>query len=292
MKFPWKRLIRFVGTDGEVHYGEPEVNSAEELHEQLKAGNLEAKCLNGGIFDDTATLEGKTTKVEKLLGPLAEHDVPLVKGIGLNYAAHIKEAGRTPPEYPMFFIKASSSIADWNESIPIPKLAQDDQCDYEGEMCFVIGKPGKNIPKSQALDYIAAYVNGNDVSARKWQSRQPWAGPMPQFNFSKGFDKYAPLGPMLVSSEMLGTANDLSLETKVNGELRQSSNTSDLLFDVPTLVEFLSQGTTLQKGTVVMTGTPSGVGLGFDPPKWLKDGDVVEITVGQLGTLRNEIKFE
>ena len=291
MKLSWKRLIRFVGPDGETHYGEPDVSSAVDLHEKLNAGKLQAKCLKGDIFGDAAPTDEPAIKVEKLLGPLTADDVPMVKGIGLNYAAHIKEAGRNPPPYPIFFIKGSSSVADWNEPIPIPKLAQG-QCDYEGEMCFVIGKSGKNIPKSQALDYVAAYCSGNDVSERLWQRDPDYAGLTPQFNFSKGFDKYAPLGPMLVSSEVLGTANNLSLETKVNGEVRQDSNTSDLIFDVPTLVEFLSQGTTLQKGTVVMTGTPSGVGLGFKPPKWLKDGDVVEVTIGQLGTLTNKMVFE
>ena len=192
----------------------------------------------------------------------------------------------------MFFIKGSQSVAEWGEPIPIPKIAQDEQCDYEGEMCFVIGKTGKNITRSEALDYVGGYMVGNDMSARKWQRDPVFAGPVPQFNFSKGFDKYAPLGPMLVSSEVVGNAGNLGLETRVNGELRQDSNTSDLLFDVPTLIEFLSQGTTLSKGTVIMSGTPSGAAFGMKPPQWLKHGDVVEVTVEHLGTLSNEIVFE
>ena len=159
-------------------------------------------------------------------------------------------------------------------------------------MCLVIGKTGKNISKADALSYVAGYMSGNDMSARTWQRDPKYAGPVPQFNFSKGFDKYAPLGPMIVSSELLGTAKNLSLETKVNGETRQSSNTSDLLFDVPTLIEFLSQGTKLERGTVITTGTPSGAGFGMKPPQWLKDGDIVEVSIGELGTLINEIKFD
>ena len=192
----------------------------------------------------------------------------------------------------MFFIKGSRSIQDWGEPIPIPKIAQNDQCDYEGEMCFVIGRDGKDITKAEALDYVGGYMAGNDMSARTWQRDPTFAGPVPQFNFSKGFDKYAPLGPLLVSTELLGGAGDLSLETHVNGELRQKSATSDLMFDVATLVEFLSQGTTLERGTVVMTGTPGGVGMGMKPPVWLKHGDVVNVTVGELGTLTNRIEFE
>ena len=196
------------------------------------------------------------------------------------------------PKYPMYFIKGSKSITDWGEPIPIPKVGQNEQCDYEGEMCFVVGREGKNISKAEALDYVGGYMTGNDMSARTWQRDPAFAGPVPQFNFSKGFDKYAPLGPVLVSTELLGEANNLSLETHVNGEPRQKSSTSDLLFDVPTLIEFLSQGTTLEKGTVVMTGTPGGVGMGMKPPVWLKHGDVVEVTVGGLGTLTNTVEFE
>ena len=193
----------------------------------------------------------------------------------------------------MFFIKGSHCVTDHEAPIPIPKVAQHEQCDYEGEMCFVMGRDCKDISKAEALNYIGGYVTGNDMSARSWQRDPTFAGPVPQFNFSKGFDKYAPLGPVLVSTELLGQANDLVLETRVNGELRQSSSTSDLLFDVATLVEFLSQGTTLQKGTVVMTGTPGGVGMGMKPkPVWLKHGDIVEVTVGGLGTLSNTIEFE
>ncbi|KAF2173950.1 hypothetical protein M409DRAFT_62155 [Zasmidium cellare ATCC 36951] len=292
MKLPWKRLVRFVGVDGSSYYGEPDITNVENLVDLYRAGKLNAYPLDGDIFDGSATLSTHSIKVEKLLGPLEASQVPAVKGIGLNYVSHIKEAGRTTPTYPMFFIKGSKSVNDWGAPIPIPKVAQQEQCDYEGEMCFVIGREGKDIPKAEALNYVAGYMTGNDMSARTWQRNPKFAGPVPQFNFSKGFDKYAPLGPLLVSTELLGDASNLDLETRVNGELRQSSNTSDLLFDVPTLVEFLSQGTTLEKGTVVMTGTPRGVGMGMNPPVWLKHGDTVEVTVGGLGTLANSIVFE
>src|SRR5436305_6991322 len=154
------------------------------------------------------------------------------------------------------------------------KLAQDDQCDYEGELSIVIGKTGKNIKREDALDYVAGYVSSNDISTRKWQRDPAFAGSVPQWCFSKGFDKYAPLGPMMASPKLVGDASNLRIQTFVNGESRQDSNTNDLLFDVSEIIRFISQGTTLERGTVIMTGTTSGVAFGMKPkPVWLKDGD-------------------
>lgn len=135
-------------------------------------------------------------------------------------------------------------------------------------------------------------MTSNDVSARKWQREKAYAGGVPQFCFSKGFDKYAPLGPAIVSQKTVGDAGQLRLQTRVNGELRQDTNTNDLIFGIPEIISFISQGTTLQKGTLIMTGTPSGVGMGMSPPVYLKDGDVVEVEIEKLGTLVNTIKFE
>jgi 2-keto-4-pentenoate hydratase/2-oxohepta-3-ene-1,7-dioic acid hydratase in catechol pathway len=138
--------------------------------------------------------------------------------------------------------------------VPIPAIAQT-QCDYEDELVVLIGKDGKNVAEEQALEYVAGYTVGNDVSARDWQREADKAGPVPQWTFSKSFDKYAPLGPCLVSSHVLGAADNLNLKTFVNGDLRQSSNTADLCFGVRKLIAFCSQGQTLQKGSLIMTGT-------------------------------------
>jgi len=135
-------------------------------------------------------------------------------------------------------------------------------------------------------------VTSNDVSARKWQREKAYAGGVPQFCFSKGFDKYAPLGPAIVSQKTVGDAGQLRLQTRVNGEVRQDTNTNDLIFGIPEIISFISQGTTLQKGSLIMTGTPSGVGMGMNPPQYLKDGDVMEVEIEKLGTLVNTIKFE
>lgn len=205
----------------------------------------------------------------------------------------VQEGGRKPPPYPSIFTKSADTIASYNENIPIPKIAQEDQCDYEGELAIVIGKTGKNIKKDEAIDYIAGYAVANDVSARKWQKDPAYAGVVPQWDFSKGFDKYAPLGLLLVSPNLLGDAKGLKLQTWVNDELRQDSDTSDLLFGVKEIVSFISQGTTLRQGTVILTGTPAGVAMGMKPsPRYLKDGDVVRVRIEHLGEIKNKMVFE
>jgi 2-keto-4-pentenoate hydratase/2-oxohepta-3-ene-1,7-dioic acid hydratase in catechol pathway len=181
-------------------------------------------------------------------------------------------------------------VASYNEPIPIPIICQDNQLDYEGELAILIGKTGKNIAKVDALSHISGYTVANDVSARTWQRNPEFAGPVPQWDFSKGFDKFAPLGPIMVSPKVLGDARGLRLQTWVNGEVRQDSDTGDLLFGVEEIVAFVSQGTTLQKGTVILTGTPAGVAMGMKPtPKYLNDGDVVKVRIEGLGSVENKM---
>jgi 2-keto-4-pentenoate hydratase/2-oxohepta-3-ene-1,7-dioic acid hydratase in catechol pathway len=139
---------------------------------------------------------------------------------------------------------------------------------------------------------VAGFVAGNDVSARTWQRDPAYAGGVPQWCFSKGFDKFAPLSPVLVSPSVVGNASNLRLQTFVNGELRQDTRTDDLLFGVEYIIEFISQGTTLEKGTVIMTGTPAGVAMGMASPKWLAHGDEVEVRIERLGSLKNRMEFE
>jgi 2-keto-4-pentenoate hydratase/2-oxohepta-3-ene-1,7-dioic acid hydratase in catechol pathway len=189
------------------------------------------------------------------------------------------------------FTKPGPTVADWGEDIAIPKIAQE-QCDYEGELVVVIGKAGKDIKEEDALEHVVAYTAGDDVSARDWQREPGKAGPVPQWSFSKSFDRYAPLGPCLVATHVLGDADDLSLKTLVNGEVRQESDTSDLCFNVRKLVAFCSQGQTLQRGSLIMTGTPGGVGLFMKPPGFLKHGDQVIVEIGGIGQLQHKISFE
>lgn len=174
----------------------------------------------------------------------------------------------------------------------MPTIAQNDQCDWEGELSILIGKTGKNIKRDQALDYVAGYMASNDVSARKWQRDPAYAGGVPQWGFSKGFDKWAPMGPMIVSPQVVGNASNLTIETLVDGVIRQDSNTDDLVFGVEDIIAFISQGTTLERGTVIMTGTPSGVAMGMASPPWLKHGQVVEVKIEHLGSVKNRMHFE
>ncbi|KAF5581448.1 5-carboxymethyl-2-hydroxymuconate isomerase [Fusarium pseudoanthophilum] len=256
----WSRLIRFLNDEDQVCLGDAVVNPAQDLASLLEAGSLTAEKLAGNdIFDAKPT---------------------------------VKETGRTPPPHPSIFIKPSRSITGWNDDIHIPKIAQRDQLDYEGELAIVIGREGKDISAEDALSYVAGYTVANDVSARTWQRDPKFAGEVPQWCFSKGFDSFAPLGPVLVSPSVLGAADDLTLQTKVNGEVRQEANTSDLVFDVKRIIAFMSQGTTLEKGSVILTGTPGGVALGMKPPQWLKDGDVVQVSISGIGTIRNQMVFQ
>ncbi|KAF4962854.1 hypothetical protein FSARC_9097 [Fusarium sarcochroum] len=287
----WSRFIRFIDEQDKVCLGDVVVDSAQDLASLLEAGKLTANELVGtDLFDAKST--GKVVQVKRLLGPMTPQDVPIIRCVGLNYAKHIRETGRAPPPYPSIFIKPSRSITGWSDDIRIPKIAQENQLDYEGELAIVIGKEGKDIPAEDALDYVTGYTVANDVSARTWQRDPKFAGEVPQWCFSKGFDSFAPLGPMLVSPSALGAADDLILQTKVNGEVRQEASTGDLVFGVQKIIAFVSQGTTLEKGSVILTGTPGGVALGMKPPRWLKDGDTVEVSISGIGTIRNKMVFQ
>ncbi|KAF4970523.1 hypothetical protein FZEAL_10018 [Fusarium zealandicum] len=306
----WSRLIRFVDENDDICFGDALVDPSGDLLGLLKAGNLTAKKLAGqDLFSASPT--GEVCRVKKLLGPLDAENVPIIRCIGLNYAKHIsvKETGRAPPPYPSIFIKPSRSVTGWDDDIPIPRIAQEDQLDYEGELvsvkpgeststtvltgikAIVIGKEGRDISVESALEHVAGYTVANDVSARTWQRDPKFAGGVPQWCFSKGFDHFAPMGPAIVSPSVLGPADDLELQTRVNGELRQEASTDDLVFGVRKVIAFASQGTTLEKGSVILTGTPGGVALGMKPPRWLGDGDIVEVSISGIGTIRNRMVF-
>lgn len=262
MSVAWERLIRFVAEDGRVLRGEPILPDADfDLGTTTEDTKLEAKIIEGDdIYDTTGKtlVTDEVVTVKKLLGPLAQADVPILRCVGLNYQKHIREAGRKPPPFPFIFFKPTTCVLDHDANIVIPKIAQDNQADYEGELCFIIGKDAKDVKKEDALSYVAAYTCGNDVSSRKLQRDPTLAGGVPQWGFSKGFDTFAPLGPVLVRSDLIGDPSKLDLATIVNGDLRQEESVGDLLFDCAYLIEYLSSGTTLQAGSVIMTGTPGG----------------------------------
>lgn len=295
MGVAWDRLVRFEATDGRILIGDPILPTPDyDLGFLKESDGIKAKIISGSdIFDETGATKvtDETATIKTLLSPLAGPDIPCVRCVGLNYAKHIQQAKRTPPPFPFIFIKPNTSITGPGAPVVIPKIAQNDQADYEGELTLVIGRDAKDVSVEDALSYVAAYTVGNDISSRKLQRNPEYAGRVPQWGFSKGFDTYAPIGPALVSSKLVGDPKKLWLKTTVDGELRQSESVSDLLFDCAYLVSYLSTGTTLQKGSIIMTGTPGGVGGDMDPPRWLVPGNDVQVNITNLGTLRNPIEF-
>ncbi|KAF2801269.1 uncharacterized protein BDZ99DRAFT_469784 [Mytilinidion resinicola] len=295
MKVVWERFIRFVATDGRVLRGDPILPSPDfDLGNTTEETKLQAKVITGSDPYDTTgrtRVTDEVVTVKQLLGPLAQDDVDILRCIGLNYAKHIKEAGRSPPPFPFIFFKPTTCILDHGANVVVPKIAQDDQADYEGELTIVIGKDAKNVSKEDALDYVAAYTCGNDISSRKLQRDPAFAGRIPQWGFSKGFDTFAPIGPCLVNAELIGDPSKLLLKTIVNGDTRQEEYVADLLFDCAYLISYLSSGTTLKKGSIIMTGTPGGVGAGLNPPQYLVPGTKMEVVIDKIGTLRNGVEF-
>ncbi|KAG4269969.1 hypothetical protein FPRO04_11925 [Fusarium proliferatum] len=296
MKVAWQRLIRFVSTDGRLLRGEPILPTPDfDLGDTTEETKLQARVIEGDDLYDTTGVTRVTDEVvtvKTLLGPLVASDVSILRCVGLNYATHIREAGRKTPPFPSIFFKPSTTIHDHGVNVVIPKVAQDDQADYEGELVVIIGKDAKNVKESEALDYVAAYTAGNDISSRKWQRDPNLAGGVPQWGFSKGFDTFAPLGPALVSSSVIAAPEKLHLQTIVDKETRQDAGLDDLVFSIPRLIAHLSSGTTLQKGSVIMTGTPGGVGAGLQPPKYLVPGTQMEVKITQIGTLKNGVDYE
>ena len=205
----------------------------------------------------------------------------LIWGVGLNYRDHAAETGRPLPTAPTLFVKSPSSVIGDGDAIELPPVVT--QPDYEGELAVVIGKRVRDVREEDALDAIAGVTIGHDVSARDHQYTTG------QWSWSKSFDTFCPLGPEVVSLDEVDIMGGLAIETRVSGEVLQSSNTSQLVFSVPYLIAWISQGCTLEPGDVILTGTPAGVGAARKPPRWLVDGDVVEITIEGIGTLRNPV---
>lgn len=204
-----------------------------------------------------------------------------IVAIGLNYTDHIEETGQEVPEYPVVFAKFSSSIVGPDEPIPYPKVTS--RLDWEVELGVIIGRICRNVTEESALDYVAGYTVVNDLSARDVQRRDG------QWVRGKSLDGLCPMGPCIVTTDQLGDASGLKMHTKVNGEIKQDSTTSNLLVGVPKLVSYLSESFTLEPGDVIATGTPSGVGFVRDPPEYLSSGDEVEVYIENIGTLRNKI---
>ncbi|KAB2388058.1 fumarylacetoacetate hydrolase family protein [Actinomadura montaniterrae] len=203
--------------------------------------------------------------------------------VGLNYRAHVEETGRDLPDYPVLFPKFASSLIGHGAPITLPP--ESSQVDYEAELAVVIGKGGRRIPRDRAFEHVLGYTIANDVTMRDFQYKTH------QWMQGKAWDASTPLGPVLVTADELDPGK-LDISLRLNGREMQSSNTERLIFDVPRLVEVTSQFTRLEPGDVILTGTPGGVGYRRDPQVFLAGGDVVEVTIGGIGTLRNTVLAE
>jgi len=243
-----------------------------------------ARAIAGDILGEFKVTDN-VVKPGKLLAPL----VPVsILAIGLNYRKHAEESGKGLPAQPMLFMKSVNSLQNPGDPIEIPVKMASTEVDFECELAVVIGKKCKNATKANALSFVLGYTCANDVSARDWQIK--WGGG--QFCQGKSFDTFCPLGPVITTTDEIPNPNELGIKTLLNGTALQDWNTNDMCFDVPTLIEFLSASKTLLPGTVILTGTPHGVGFARKPPVFMKAGDTVSIVIDKIGTLTNPVVNE
>ncbi|BGP19055.1 hypothetical protein JCM10213_009235 [Rhodosporidiobolus nylandii] len=289
----WKRAIRFVAVeDGQVHYGEPvETADLGLLHQ--RGDRITARVLSGSPLSPHTSLTSRVLTVKELLSPLAQSEVTAIRGLGLQYPADpSKPAHLQKPAVPVLFFKPATALAGPGDEIFIPRLAQGEKNDYEVELCIVIGRDCRDVKEEDVKDYLAGYCVVNDVSSRGL------CGKGLQWGVGKAFDSWSPIGPVLVSPSSLGKdIHDLAITTHLNGRLVQQASTKDLVLRVPELISRLSHGSTLQAGSLILTGSPVAVGRSApgdvtDASPFLKHGDEVRCFVEGIGTLVNTVREE
>lgn len=266
------KLIRYLDTAGRAHFGSEQPDGS-------------ALRIDGDIYG-AHRVTAERADLRKLLAPVVPAQILC---IGLNYRQHAEETKAKIPERPILFVKGINTLAHPGDPILIPQKLRSDEVDYECELAVVIGKAAKNVTRANALIHVLGYTCANDVSARDHQIKLGGG----QWCRGKFFDTFAPLGPRLVTADEIPNPNALAISTTLNGERVQGSNTSDMIFDVPAIIEYLSGSTTLVPGTVILTGTPQGVGMARKPePRWLRPGDSVTIEIEKIGALTNSVALE
>lgn len=265
------KIVRYQDPHGHIHYASEQPDGS-------------ALRIDGDIFG-RCSVTSEAVRPIKRLAPVAPTQILC---IGLNYKKHAMESGAQIPARPVLFVKGINTVQHPNEPILIPTRLKSEEVDYECELAVVVGKACKNVSRANALDYVLGYTCCNDVSARDWQLRLGGG----QWCRGKFFDTFCPLGPVLVTPEDIPDPNQLGIKTVLNGKTVQSWNTNDMIFKVPELIEFLSASTTLPAGTVILTGTPHGVGMAQKPPRWLQAGDEVTIEIEGIGSLTNPVANE
>lgn len=264
-------VARFLDPHGIEHLGTP-------------LGNGQAQLLQGPPLGPWKTTRQIAT-IARLLHPVQP---PAILCIGLNYHQHAAEMGAPIPSHPILFLKNPAAVHPPDQPIEIPTCLPSTRVDYEAELAVIIARPAKNVPRHRASDFILGYTCANDISARDWQ--KDYGGS--QWCRGKSFDSFCPLGPWLVTPDSLPHPANLRLRAILNGQTVQNASTSDMIFDIPALIEFLSGSTTLLPGTAILTGTPSGVGMSRTPPRFLQPGDVISIEIESIGTLSNPVTSE
>ncbi|CAG7920461.1 unnamed protein product [Penicillium olsonii] len=287
----FSRLVRFVpkSNPSKVLIGEP-VDPKLDVGLALYQGqDVAVRPFSGTSVLNPGQVTDATETISRILSPLAQSEIGTIRCIGLNYASHAKEMSLPIPDVPTLFMKPSSSLADpWPAPTVLPKITQQDNTgDYESEMVIVIGRDAKDVSESEALDYVLGYTAANDVSSRTSQMKQS------QWSFSKGFDGACPIGPVLASAALIPDVSKLQIRGLKSGRVMQDCPLTDLIFSVPQLISFLSQGTTLPAGTIILTGTPPGVGAAKNPKEFIKAGDEFAVELlPHIGTLINKIEHQ
>jgi 2-keto-4-pentenoate hydratase/2-oxohepta-3-ene-1,7-dioic acid hydratase in catechol pathway len=243
----------------------------------------------GLAFEGTDLFSGlrpgdEEVEVEQWLAPL---EPAAIYGVGLNYRAHAAETGAQLPDSPVLFMKPGTAVTDPGSPILLPAACEHGpEVDYEAELAVIIGKTARNVAVKDALGHVFGYTCANDVSARRWQKHAGGG----QWIRGKSFDTFCPLGPLVVDAGEIPDPQNLPIRSVLNGQTMQSSNTRDMIFPVAELIAFISRDTTLLPGTVILTGTPEGVGFARKPPVYLADGDTIEVTIDGIGTLSNPVR--
>lgn len=263
------KIGRFQDPRGAIHLGRP----VDARHASRLVGDLYA-----GVRDT-----GETLSVARWLAPVAPVNI---FGIGLNYRAHAEETGAAVPANPVVFMKPTSAVSGPGDPIPLPRACEHGpEVDYEAELAVLIGRAARDVSPNAALAHVCGYTCANDVSARRWQ-RHGGGG---QWIRGKGFDGFCPLGPVLVTADEIPDPQSLTIRCTLNGQRVQTGHTGDMLFPVADLIAFLSRDTTLLPGTLILTGTPPGVGVARNPPRFLADGDRVSVEIQGIGALENAV---
>ncbi|RAK75345.1 fumarylacetoacetate hydrolase family protein [Aspergillus fijiensis CBS 313.89] len=285
----FSRLVRFVpkSNPSKILIGEPVDASIDVGLAVYKGQEVAVRPFSGTSVLNPGQKTDATETIERILSPLAQSEVGTIRCIGLNYVSHAAEMKLDIPTVPTLFMKPPTALSDpWPAPTVLPKITQKDNTgDYESEMVIVIGRNAKDVSEEEALDYVLGYTAANDVSSRTSQMNQS------QWCFSKGFDTSCPIGPVLVSAAQVPDASKLHIKGSKNGKVLQDCPLTDLIFSVPQLVSFLSQGTTIPAGTIILTGTPPGVGAAKNPKEFLKHGDEFAVELQpHVGTLITKIE--